>query len=264
MKFIFYIAFFSLFFANGQSNDSIPLLEYEVTYSLGKALVKKGYVFNYDSNVYYNTSKTVFLENMERLTTDEVTGIPNINLFSAGDGTENNVSFFKEHRHFGTYSLGNEVIGTEETLLLQKWEPTGKNKNVNGRDCIEMKADFRGRTYLALVDLSVPINFGPWKFNNFPGLPVLIYDTENKLKWTLTQIKKESQENIISFIEKQEVYLKSLKKLTLKEYVNLYDETGDGHSLIVTKLPRDYKREKSSKKRKRGGLELKFEWETKD
>ncbi|WP_040282526.1 GLPGLI family protein [Psychroserpens damuponensis] len=264
MKYFIYIVFFCQFFGHGQDNDSIPIFEYEVNYNLGKALVKKGFVFEYNSNVYYNTSKTEFIENIEKLTTDGNTGVPNVNLFSAGDGTENNVSLFKEKIHLDTYSLGNDVLLTDEMLQMQKWVSTGHMKLVNGRNCAEMVSGFRGRDYIAYVDLTIPVKFGPWKFNSFPGLPILIYDTENKLQWTLTEIRKKSYGNILNFIEEQESYLNSLKKMTLREYVKLYDDTDHGHTLMVSKLSRDYKRENGRKKMKREGFELKFEWETVD
>jgi GLPGLI family protein len=264
MNYFIYIAFISHFFVYSQNNDSIPLFEYEVNYSLGKALVKKGTVFELDGNIYYNTSKTEFLENMERLTFSEQTGVPNINIISAGNGIENNVSLLKENIHIDTYSVGNEVIRTDEVLQKLQWVSTGEKRVVNGRDCVKMMSKFRGRVYLAYVDLTVPVNFGPWKFNNFPGLPVLIYDIENKLKWTLTGINKESRSDFFDFIQKQKFYLNSLRKVTLREYVKIYDETDNGRSTIVSKLPRDYKQVPGQKKKKRGGLELIFEWETED
>jgi GLPGLI family protein len=264
MKHFILIAFFTQLLAYGQINDSIPLFEYEINYNLGRALVKKGYVFEYNDNVHWNTSKTEFLENVDELTTDDITGMPKINLYTGGNGSENNVSYLNKNKHFSTYSLGNEVIKTEELLLKQDWIFTGKNKKVNGRDCSEMTSTFRGRNYIAYIDISVPINFGPWKFNNFPGLPILIHDTDNKLIWTLIKITNDSKNDVLEFIEQQKSYLNSLKNLSLREYVKLYDETEDGHSIILSKMSRDFKKAPGQKKKKRGGLELKFEWETED
>ncbi|WP_040282521.1 GLPGLI family protein [Psychroserpens damuponensis] len=262
--FLLFITFFSQIYLFGQNNDSIPVLEYEVNYNLGKALVKKGYVFNYKKNTYYHTSKTVFLEDIEKLSIDEVTGIPNVNVFSAGDGSDFNISYKQKNEHITKHSIGYELIKTTEVLQTFIWKPTGIKKIVNGRQCVELTSYFRGRTYLALVDLSVPIDFGPWKFNSFPGLPVLIYDTENKLKWTLTNVSKESDQKIKKFILELKDYSKSLKEMTLKDFIDLYDKTNNGYDMATSKMPRDYQREKSFKKRKRGGLELKFEWEAKD
>jgi GLPGLI family protein len=256
---IIYIVFFSFLFANAQEHKQIPIFEYEINYNLGSALVKKGYVFQYNDNVYYNTTKSVFLEKKEKLTINKNTGIPNINIMSAGNGTENNISLISKKNHFDSYSLGNEVVATTETLVKQNWKLTGVKKTINKRNCVEMTTTFRGRDYIAFIDLSVPVNFGPWKFNNFPGLPVLITDTQNKLKWTLSEIKNETKENIENFIKEQKEYLNSLKQMTLKEYVKLDEETNHGHTLIVSRMPREYKREKSNFKR--GGFELIFEWE---
>ncbi len=187
--------------------------------------------------------------------------MPNINIISAGNGIENNVSLLKENNHIDTYSVGNEVIRTDEVLQKLQWISTGAEQLVNRRECIKMVSKFRGRDYVAYVDLSVPVNFGPWKFNSFPGLPVLIYDTENKLKWTLIKITNDSKTDVLEFIEQQNAYLNSLKNLSLREYVKLYDETEDGHSIILSKMSRDFQKAPGQKKKKRGGLELKFEWE---
>lgn len=258
---IFYIAFFCITFCFSQKDKTITVFEYQVNYNLGAALEKKGYVFNYKGNIHYNTTKSVFLNEIKKMTVDEVTGIPNINIMGAGDGTENCLSDIDNSIILKDYSIGNQIVCTTETFIKQNWKTTGKNKIINKIDCIELTTKFRGRNYIAYVDLKRPINYGPWKFNNFPGLPILIMDVDNKLKWTLTEIKQQSIQSIEKFVVEQKDYLMSLKQMSLLEYVDLYDKTGDGHTLIVSKMSREYERDKSINNFKRSGLELKFEWE---
>ncbi len=258
---IIYIIFFSFASVLSQEREQVPIFEYEISYNLGKALVKKGYVFNYNNNIYYNTSETVFLEKIKKITKNKDTGIPNLNILSAGNGAENSVSKTKENTRFTSYSIGNQIVNVEEGLVTQKWKLTGLAKKINKRNCVELTTTFRGRNYIAYVDLSIPINFGPWKFNNLPGVPVLIVDTKNKLKWTLSGIRNQTKENIKTFVKKQKKYLESLKKMSLEKYVSLYDKTNNGHTLLTARMPRKYKQKKSFKNHKRGGLELLFEWE---
>lgn len=260
---LFYIAFLSFLMTYGQKNDSLPVFEYEVNYQLGKALVKEGYVFKYGNAIHYYTSKSVFLEESKKFYVDEETGIPNINLQSAGDGSYHSITFLNKNNLTSLYSLGNQLVTTTEDLVIQNWKATGEEETINGRNCVKLVTNFRGRNYIAYVDVSVPVNFGPWKFNNFPGLPVLIKDTENKLSWTLSKIKYEDVAKLKKFSIEQIQYLDSLRSLSLEEYVNLYDNTNGGFDLMSSKLPREFKRQSSGKMKKRKGLELEFEWEVK-
>ncbi|CAM4110996.1 GLPGLI family protein [Gillisia hiemivivida] len=260
---LFYIAFLSFFMTYGQKDDSSFVLEYEVNYQLGKALVKEGYVFKYEQGVHYYTSKSVFLEESKKFYVDEETGIPNINLRSAGDGSNHNITYLNKNIHIGLYSLGNQLITTTEELILQNWKATGEEETINGRSCVKLVTSYRGRDYIAYVDLSVPVNFGPWKFNNFPGLPVLVKDTENKLSWTLSKIKYEDVAKLKKFTIEQKQYLGSLKSIPLEEYVDIYDSSKGGFDLMVSKLPREFKRQGSGKMKQRKGLEIEFEWEEK-
>ena len=241
--------------------EDIPVLEYQIEYNLGKSLFKKGYVFNVDDKTYFTTTESVFLEDLPKLTTDKQ-GVPTINLKHGAKHENiiqsNSLDILKDVNH-----IASDIFVTKEDLVLNSWEPTGKRKIVSGRDCIEMTTEFRGRTYMAYVDLSVPINYGPWKFNNFPGLPGMIEDTEGKLKWTLLRIFNEEQSKVEEDIENLESYFSSLPEKPLKEYVEMYDRTRAGTTVIFARMPRDYKEDKSRTNNsfKRGGLELKYEWE---
>ncbi|WP_040282528.1 GLPGLI family protein [Psychroserpens damuponensis] len=258
---ILFICCFSIY---GQTTDSIPVYEYEIRYNLGRALVKKGYVFEYQSFVRFNSTKTEFIENFNRLSTDKKSGNPQINLVWAGDGSENHYTDLKNSIHHSSYVLPLEVVATSEILVEQNWKLTGKTKIVNNIDCVEVVADFRGRTYIAYIDIKRPINFGPWKFKGLPGLVIKLADTDNKLSWVLTNISYKSIKEIEDFVIKQNEYFNSLKNLSLREYVDLHDNVQNGGSLAESKLPRDYKKVKTYNKFQRKGFELKFEWETED
>ena len=257
---IYFLLIAFLNFSN-TSND-IPVLEYQVEYNLGKSLFKKGYVFNVGNKTYFTTTESVFLEDLPKLATNKE-GVPTINVSLGGNSHENIIQDRGEGILRDLRSIGSKMFVTKEDLILNSWRPTGKNKEVSGRECIEMTTEFRGRTYMAYVDLSVPINYGPWKFNNFPGLPVMIEETEGKLKWTLTQIFNEEKSKINDDIKNLENHFESLPEKPLKEYVEMYDRTRGGTSVIFARMPRDFKEDKLKGNNgfKRGGLELKYEWE---
>ena len=77
---LFYLLVFFCYILTGQTRDSIPVFEYEIRYSLGKALVKKGYVFKSNNKIHFNTTKSVFLEKIEKFIEQNEEGIPEINI----------------------------------------------------------------------------------------------------------------------------------------------------------------------------------------
>lgn len=48
---------------------------------------------------------------------------------------------------------------------------------------------FRGRNYTAWYAIDYPIQVGPWKFNNLPGLVFEIYDEDKRYHWALQKIE---------------------------------------------------------------------------
>lgn len=247
--------------SEAQVRDSIPVFEYEINYSLGKALKKKGYVFKRNNKIHYNTTKSVFLEDLKDFIESNDEGIPEINVRN-GVRYENVITDIKKNILSRVTSAGRGPVQVQETIVQQKWKSTGVKKKVNGRDCIELVANFRGRKYIAYVDLKVPFYYGPWKLTNFPGLLVSVKDSKNQLSWTLLSVKNTSVNEIDNFVKKQEEYFNKAPIMSLKDFVPLYDASKGGTiSLASSRLPRGYKRENSSRVWKRGGMELKYEWE---
>ncbi|MBT8244371.1 MAG: GLPGLI family protein [Winogradskyella sp.] len=261
MKNIFFYLIISIF-SLGFSQDKVVTYEYEVNYNLGRPLYKTGYLLSLDDNVRYNTTKTIFLKDFKKYDIDSETGNPQISFLGAGNGSENVVYLGINDSIISTKSLGREVLLIKEKIPIQIWELTGIKKLINGYQCVELKTQFRGRKYKAYVDLSIPFRYGPWKFNSLPGLAIKIIEEENKLIWTLKAVSKRDLDVVEDFIFKQNDYLSSLREVSLKEYVELYDNTKGGSDVLFSKLPREYKKDKSSTSQfKRGGFELKYEWE---
>lgn len=256
----FIVLLFTTFFI--QANDSIPVFEYEINYNLGKSLQKKGYVFKTNNKIYFNTTKSVFLENLNKFVESNDSGIPEINLFSKGVTYESFILNVGKDTLYNANSAADDPVLVKEKLVKQKWKSTGIKKNVSGRDCLEFTTTFRGRYYTAYVDLSVPFYYGPWKFNNLPGLLISIEDSKKQLSWKLLSVKYNSKKEIREVVNNQEKYFNNLKEIPLKDFVVLYDASKGGTiSVSSSRLPRGYKKRKSLGKYKRGGLELVYEWE---
>ena len=63
---------------------------------------------------------------------------------------------------------------TQEPMREIGWEPLDTTTSVDGREAKGAKGWFRGREYFAWYLPSVPVAFGPWKFNGLPGLIVWV------------------------------------------------------------------------------------------
>lgn len=248
------------FLASQAKGQNIPVFEYEVSYNLGAALYKTAYVFQYEKQVYFHTTPTVFLQQRDIFKVDKESGENQLNLTSYGDGSEYNILSISSQNRMSNASYANEIFNVTETNIKQKWRPTGKTKVIDSQSYPLFETEFRGRLYTAAVNTKIPFSYGPWKFNALPGLAVEISDSKKQLSWKLKGSKNTPLSEIKIFVDKQNAYIAGLKRLTLREFVNINDKTRGGFDVALSRLPTDY-RSGGSEKKQRGGLELVFEWE---
>lgn len=132
MKNILFFTFFLVFCCNSNSQklDSIPVFEYEINYNLGKALVKKGYVFKYKQKIHDNTTKSVFLDKLSKFVEENKEGIPEINVRN-GVAHENIIINIEKDSLFRETSAGSNPLVVKERLFNQNWETTGQQKVIN-------------------------------------------------------------------------------------------------------------------------------------
>jgi GLPGLI family protein len=149
--------------------------------------------------------------------------------------------------------ISNQKVLCYEKFPNMKWEIQNDTKTISNYICTKAETIFRGRKYIAWFTTEIPIRFGPWKFNNSPGLILQIYDETQSFTWSATKI--EFNKNI----EKLEIDT-DLKKISLKEFIeeNKKSKKKRGSQLILKYLERGAKL--SGRKYNRG-RELKFEWE---
>lgn len=76
----------------------------------------------------------------------------------------------------------------EETLPSIDWQLENEQKEILGHRCRKATAKFRGRNYTAWYAESIPINNGPYLFENLPGLIMEIYDSEKHYHFTAIAI----------------------------------------------------------------------------
>ena len=66
--------------------------------------------------------------------------------------------------------INNEKVLCYENFPNMKWEIQNDTKTISNYICAKAETTFRGRKYIAWFTTEIPIRFGPWKFNDLPGL----------------------------------------------------------------------------------------------
>lgn len=77
----------------------------------------------------------------------------------------------------------------EETIPDIKWRLTNETQEICGYNCNKATATFRGRNWTAWY-CDLPLNNGPWKFGNLPGLILKIEDEDKEHIFEAISIRK--------------------------------------------------------------------------
>jgi GLPGLI family protein len=151
-----------------------------------------------------------------------------------------------------TEFIKNETYLVTDTIPELKWETNfSETKKIGEILCNKAALAFRGRNYVAWYDMNTPLNFGPWKFNNLPGLILEIYDETKRFNWRATAVV---------YVDKSEIMLpieNNIKAITVKEYIKLMYQQSE--STLSSQMPRGV--ETKTINVGRTGIETKFEWE---
>jgi GLPGLI family protein len=124
--------------------------------------------------------------------------------------------------------LGNIFIGYYDKPKFD-WKIINDFKTINDYKCQKAILTFRGRNYIAWFSNDIPINDGPYKFRDLPGLIFEIQDTKNNFFFNLVSFKKQKitvkYTEEISFIKKENFYTKKLNFLeSMKTNFNFTDK----------------------------------------
>ena len=77
--------------------------------------------------------------------------------------------------------LSTAYINEKRVVYFEKvptipWKIHDETKVISNFICKKAVAIFRSKTYTAWFTTAIPGRFGPWKFNNLPGLILQVYD----------------------------------------------------------------------------------------
>ena len=123
-----------------------------------------------------------------------------------------------------TYLAGKRVVYSEKMPMIQ-WKIHHETKVISNFICKKAVATFRSKTYTAWFTTAIPGRFGPWKFNNLPGLILQVYDNTQEYTWNVSKITFVKETEKLS-IENQLKLDTISKKMSLKEYrIKMYDNS---------------------------------------
>lgn len=151
-----------------------------------------------------------------------------------------------------TEFIKNETYLINDTIPELKWEINyEETKNVGDILCNKATLKFRGRNFIAWYDMNTPLNFGPWKFNNLPGLILEIYDETKRYNWAARSVVFSNNPTVVVPIDT------AVKQISYKNYIDLkYDQSS---STLSAQMPRGV--ETQAINVGRTGIETQFEWE---
>lgn len=100
------------------------------------------------------------------------------------------------------------------------WQIGDSTKNILGYDCINAKADYHGRQWLAWFAPDIPVQDGPWQLCGLPGLIMEAETIDNikKYAFKITGIQKTDEEFKPDFIENKYYNTKRKSFLKMKDY----------------------------------------------
>lgn len=77
-----------------------------------------------------------------------------------------------------------------EEIPSLKWTITNSDTLILGYKCVKATTNYKGRSYIAWFSEDIPIPYGPYKFNNLPGLIFYIHDTNNNHSFMLSGLEQ--------------------------------------------------------------------------
>ena len=121
-----------------------------------------------------------------------------------------------------TYLDKKRVVYSEKMPTIP-WKIHHETKVISNFTCKKAVATFRSKTYTAWFTTAIPGRFGPWKFNNLPGLILQVYDNTQEYTWNVSKITFVKETEKLSIETRLKLDTVS-KKMSLKEYrIKMYN-----------------------------------------
>lgn len=95
----------------------------------------------------------------------------------------------------------------EEPIPKIEWKLEDGIEEICGHECHKATAVFRGRTWTAWYS-NIPVNNGPWKFGNLPGLILKVEDSTGEHRYSAIKLKRDN----VSFGYKEIQYFNTTRE----------------------------------------------------
>lgn len=139
-------------------------------------------------------------------------------------------------------NFADRLLFVEDNYNLN-WKITGETKKIGEFKATKATTTFRGREYVAWFYSGIPTQFGPWKFNNLPGLILEVHDLQYKLLIQAVKIERSKGEYQLNKIlnDKEDA-------LSIPEYIDKKNKILDEEfAKLASTLPKGIAPPKRSK-----------------
>lgn len=127
----------------------------------------------------------------------------------------------KENLSNKYYFLFKDIYRVTEKVDL-KWELSPETKKIANYLCTKAILKYKGRTWEAWFTQELPINGGPYIFQNLPGVIIQMEDTTGSYKFSLYSIQK-----IFEVLDLENMYNKAInisQKQVQKVFIDYYND----------------------------------------
>ncbi len=114
-----------------------------------------------------------------------------------------------------------------------QWVLKEEFRSIGRFNCQKAESTFRGRTYIAWFDRSIPSSIGPWKLHGLPGLIIEVSDESNQVAFAISSLAYPTpHEHVLSKPSSGE-------EISLQTYLAIEDRTAENYvAYLKSRLPR--------------------------
>ncbi|MDO4728174.1 MAG: GLPGLI family protein [Bacteroidota bacterium] len=136
--------------------------------------------------------------------------VGNTSLQTTSNGTLTSAAHFKDGEWNYVNKTKNQILSkvavdateayiTEQEAHMQWDIDFDTQQKLHGYHCYKATTNYGGRHYTAWFTTEIPTAFGPWKFNNLPGLIIEVSDKEKQFAFRLKEVHVERKTNTVSY-----------------------------------------------------------------
>ena len=133
-----------------------------------------------------------------------------------------------------SFPPNNIIYKLDEVKSNFNWEILNETKKINNYTCQKAKLKYKGRNWIAWFTKEIPLNFGPYVFDELPGAILYMEDSKKNYIFEFVSLQKSSSSNInfSNAFDIINVSKKEFIKINLDRYNDPYKEMRNDGALI--------------------------------